>query len=63
MTGGLMAALRSVWHWLRAVSGDDAYERYCERQRRLGETLLSAREFYRWQLEHKYNSATPSRCC
>ncbi|MDD3650443.1 YbdD/YjiX family protein [Immundisolibacter sp.] len=23
-----MNALRALWRWLRAVSGDDAYERY-----------------------------------
>jgi uncharacterized short protein YbdD (DUF466 family) len=63
-----MSALASMlvasWRWLRAVTGDDAYERYLERKKVEGaRDLLPRREFYRQSLERRYNSKTPSRCC
>ncbi|HKZ52782.1 MAG TPA: CstA-like transporter-associated (seleno)protein [Candidatus Acidoferrales bacterium] len=52
-----------VWHWIRDVSGDNAYELYLQRQREedAGDGLLSAEEFYRRRVERKYSR--PSRCC
>jgi len=53
------------WQFVRAVSGDNAYELYIERHGKKGvcDSLLSPQEFYRRQVERKYNGATPSRCC
>jgi uncharacterized short protein YbdD (DUF466 family) len=58
-------ALASAWRWLRQASGDDAYERYLERQQREGATdVLSREEFYCQRLERRYNNKdNPSRCC
>lgn len=58
-------ALSSVWQWLRQVSGDDAYERYLERQQREGASnILSRQEFYRRRVERRYNNKdNPARCC
>lgn len=57
--------LAAAWQWLRAVSGDDAYERYLERAHRQGETeVLSRQEFYRAHVERRYNNkGNPARCC
>ncbi len=62
-----MNALASWWNtfWcaLRAVSGDDAYERYLAhwRARHGREPPLSRGEFYRARLERKWSR--PQRCC
>jgi len=53
--------LRSAWEYLRAVMGDQAYERYQELARRNGEKVLSAEEFYLDSLKRRYS--TVSRCC
>jgi len=55
----------AAWRWLRAVSGDDAYERYLERQQRDGaDEVLARREFYSQRVERRYNNKdNPSRCC
>jgi uncharacterized short protein YbdD (DUF466 family) len=60
---------RAVFHvlaaatgWLRAVSGDDAYERYLTHHARAhGGPPLSRRQFYREREERKWNGI--SRCC
>lgn len=58
-------ALKGAWQWLRAVSGDDAYERYVAYQRRTGRGEVPSRQdFYRQRLERKYNNKdSPARCC
>lgn len=64
LCSGVVICGPKVFQFVRAVSGDDAYERYLERKQAEGaRDLLSPREFYRQSLEHRYNSKTPSRCC
>ncbi|MEE9234801.1 MAG: YbdD/YjiX family protein [Candidatus Acidoferrales bacterium] len=56
----------AAWAWLRAVSGDDAYERYLahHQEKHAGQgPPLSRKDFYRQRLEHQYDPANPSRCC
>ena len=65
--------LGAFWCWLRQFSEDTAYERYLEKaaaaqppqQASRGQdhrrSLLSAADFYRQRLEHKYSHIT--RCC
>jgi len=55
---GLAAALA----WLRAVSGDDAYERYLTHHARAHRGApLSRRAFYQEREERKWSGV--SRCC
>jgi len=58
-----VAALRRLWAGLRAVTGDDAYERYLEHRclRHPGEGALDRRAFCRAELERRWTQ--PSRCC
>jgi uncharacterized short protein YbdD (DUF466 family) len=49
-----------AWAWLRAVSGDDAYETYVARGAAPGE-LPTRQEFYLDRLQRKYSRV--SRCC
>ena len=59
----ISAACRRIWAGLRALTGDDAYERYlAHRQlRHPGEPLLPRDEFYRAELERRW--VQPGRCC
>lgn len=59
---GIPRALRRALIWLRAVSGDDAYERYLTHHACAhGGPALSRRQFYREREERKWNGV--SRCC
>jgi hypothetical protein len=49
-----------AWSWLRAVSGDDAYEVYVSRPGRRGAAPTRA-EFYVDGLRRKYSRL--NRCC
>ena len=53
-----------AWHWIRALSGDDAYERYLEHRRRHHAdcTPLDRRQFYLHEQERRY-SGGPTGCC
>jgi len=55
--------LRAWWGVLRAVSGDDAYERYRAHHaaRHAGEPLLSRREFCADAERRKWSGV--NRCC
>ena len=57
----MKAAFTAFWSFLRAWSGDSAYETYTRRQQALGKTPLSREEFYLDALQRKY--ARVSRCC
>jgi uncharacterized short protein YbdD (DUF466 family) len=61
--GAVVAAWRVCWRALRALSGDDAYERYLEhRAAAHPETpLLSRRQFYVDEQRRKWGSI--NRCC
>jgi uncharacterized short protein YbdD (DUF466 family) len=52
-----------AWGWLRALTGDDAYERYrCHHAaRHAGEPLLGRRAFYEETQRRKWSGV--SRCC
>jgi len=54
-----------VWQGIRELTGDDAYERYSERQKQKDVCdLLTREEFYRQRMEHKFdNKSGPARCC
>ena len=55
--------IRGGWRGLRALLGDDAYERYLAhcRERHPGEALLDRRAFYLAELDRRW--ARISRCC
>ena len=53
--------LSSFWTWLRAVTGDSAYEEHVARARHGNRAALTREEFYLDALRRKY--AGTSRCC
>lgn len=60
----MIELLRNVWSALRAVSGDDAYERYLAHWgqcHRAAGTPLDRRAFFAEQQRRKWNGV--SRCC
>lgn len=59
----VVAAWRACWCAMRALSGDDAYERYLEhRSAAHSDTpVLSRREFYIDEQRRKWG--TINRCC
>ena len=59
----LGARAAPAWALLRALSGDDAYERYVAHAKGLhpGLAALSRREFYDAQLRRKWSGV--NRCC
>jgi putative selenoprotein len=58
--GRVAAVAARAWSWLRAVSGDDAYEAYVSRPGRHG-AVPTREEFYVDGLRRKYSRF--SRCC
>jgi len=58
-----LARLARIWSALRALSGDDAYERYCRHRAAAhpGAPLLSRRAFCAEAEGAKWNGVT--RCC
>lgn len=61
--GRVRAAARRAWHFVREVSGDDAYERYLQHHSRAhaGERPMNRKEYIRFRDEQKWNRI--SRCC
>ncbi len=55
--------LRSFWHYLREVTGDDAYERYITHQQlaHAGEPPLTPQQFFTKRQNEKWSKV--SRCC
>lgn len=55
--------LQALWRWLRAATGDDAYERYIEHRSRKhpGEPLMTRSAFYDDAQRRKWSGV--SRCC
>ena len=53
----------ACWRALRTLAGDDAYERYCEHQRRhhAGQPTLDRRGFYLQRQQQKWSGV--NRCC
>jgi uncharacterized short protein YbdD (DUF466 family) len=60
----LIDGFRHGWRAIRALSGDDAYERYLEHARRHhpSHTPMSAATFYLSEQERRWSSG-PNRCC
>jgi uncharacterized short protein YbdD (DUF466 family) len=55
--------LRSIWDYLKEISGENAYDRYLavHAATHPGKAAMSRGEFYRWRQDEKY--ANPgSRC-
>ena len=54
---------RTAWDCLRALLGDDAYDRYVAHRRELhaGESILDRRRFYLAELDRRW--ARINRCC
>lgn len=52
-----------AWHFLRQVSGDDAYERYREHMAHVhsDQRTMSRSEYFRFCQDQKWNRIT--RCC
>jgi uncharacterized short protein YbdD (DUF466 family) len=66
LMNGLLAVRRGLlagWHYLRAVSGDDAYERYLEHHAsaHAGEPLMTRKEYFAERQRQKWTGVT--RCC
>jgi uncharacterized short protein YbdD (DUF466 family) len=59
----LSTAWRRTWAALRAITGDDAYDRYLahRRLRHPSERALDRDAFYRSELERRWKQ--PGRCC
>jgi uncharacterized short protein YbdD (DUF466 family) len=59
----MKAAAVSLWRVLRALVGDDAYERYCAHTRaeHPDRPLLARRAFYLQQQQQKWSGI--NRCC
>jgi uncharacterized short protein YbdD (DUF466 family) len=59
----LAAVFRKFWAGLRAVTGDDAYERYLAhcRERHPGSPPLGRRAFYAAELDRRWEQV--NRCC
>ena len=60
-TGPVKTFVRGLWQYLREVSGEGDYARYRTRALAEGEKLMTPREFYQVQQQHKY--CRPNRCC
>ena len=60
---GAAHRLRLLWRWLRALSGDDAYERYLTRHGRRHPDVppLTPGDFYLQEQRRKWSGV--SRCC
>lgn len=58
-----MNRLRAVWHFLRALATDDAYERYLEHHRAAHQhdMPLTRRAFYLREQQRKWSGV--QRCC
>ncbi len=62
LRGAIGRAMTAALRWLRALSGDDAYERYLAHHARAHEgTPLSRRAFYAEREAAKWGGI--SRCC
>ena len=54
---------KHLWHYLRQVTGDDAYERYVAHQQaaHAGEAPLTRQQFFKKRQDEKWSKV--SRCC
>ena len=57
----LWISLRRLWRFLREVSGEDDYARWCARAQARGDALPTPQAFYLDKIARKYRR--PTRCC
>lgn len=59
----LKQRLKNLWHYLRQVTGDDAYERYVTHQKlaHAGEAPITRQQFFKQRQDEKWSKV--SRCC
>ena len=59
----LKYGVKYLWHYLRHVTGDDAYERYLAHQKlaHAGEPPLTPQAYFKRRQEEKWSKV--SRCC
>ncbi len=57
----VVSLLKSFWDYLREVSGENDYARYCARMAVEGCHAVTRREFYDHRQQEKYSR--PNRCC
>ena len=57
----LLDLIRTVWQYLREISGEEDYSRYRARAEARGEVPLTPDAFYLGQLREKYSRI--NRCC
>lgn len=59
-----MKQLHAIWRGLRAISGDDAYERYLQHRQALhpGEPPIDRRAFYLDNERRRWDGGV-QRCC
>ena len=57
----LLTFIQRIWRFLREVSGDNDYARYLASARENGTAVMTAEQFYLWQLRQKYSRI--NRCC
>ena len=59
----LRAFWRILWCWIRRLSGDDAFERYCAHEHAChpGVAPMERGEFYAHEQRRKWSGV--SRCC
>ncbi|TAM82621.1 MAG: YbdD/YjiX family protein [Acidobacteria bacterium] len=53
--------LSALWNYIREVSGENDYDRYCARVTADGGNPLGRRDFYEQRQREKYSRL--SRCC
>ncbi len=58
MLRNLLAAL---WNYLREVSGENEYPRYCARELAHGHEPMTAQAFYLWRINRQHSRI--NRCC
>jgi uncharacterized short protein YbdD (DUF466 family) len=61
--GAAVRWIAAAWRYMRAVSGDDAYERYLAHHaaEHAGEQVMTRKAFFTDRQRHKWTGV--SRCC
>jgi uncharacterized short protein YbdD (DUF466 family) len=57
----LIDLLYALWRYLKEAAGENDYQRYRARALERGAQLMTAKDFYDWQLRQKYSRI--NRCC
>lgn len=57
----LINLARLLWKYLKEISGDNDHARYLAGANEDGTPVMTAEQFYLWQLRQKYSRI--NRCC